>query len=111
MVDQGICVSEPLVAFTRLVSMMLPNQLLLSDTPFLCRTFTERLMSVPAHDVVELVGGPLDGRVFKEQGEKFRHDPHQLYVIGGHEYRPLKVETGKVVVLKMQHVGVHQEPA
>lgn len=68
-------------------------------------------MSVPDHGVVELVGGPMDGRRFKEDGEKFSHNTHQVYVIGGHEYRPWKVEAGVVIVLKMQHVGVHREQA
>lgn len=55
------------------------------------------------HTVVELVGGPLDGRRLVEQeGGKFSHNPESVYGISGNAYTPWKVVSG---VLYLRYRG------
>ncbi len=63
------------------------------DIPYVCLTVTEREMEKENlhHDIAELSGGPLDGKVFQETAQKFLHNPHETYLIGGNVYRPFKV--------------------
>jgi hypothetical protein len=74
--------------------------------PYVCLTDEERRMeqsfASQNHDLVELVGGPQDGRRMEEVGRKFEHNPHMTYLVDGSYYRPWKMDGH---VLKMRYVG------
>ncbi len=64
----------------------------------------ELLMAPPKHRIVELVGGPLDGKLLKEvEGSPaFSTKATERYCISGAEYRPDRVDGH---VLKMVYTG------
>lgn len=82
------------------------------DIPEVCLPLGKRNMSAAGQDhvVVELVGGPLDGRRFTETTEmKISHNPSHVYSFNGSIYRPWKIESGGV--LKMRYDGRDTEKA
>jgi hypothetical protein len=85
------------------------RSLILQKVPLTCLRQSERELAkrqtATDHDVVELVGGPLDGTRLTEMNERFAHDPHQLYAIDGLVYRPWKVDVEELRVLRMKYVG------
>jgi len=59
------------------------------------------------HDYVEMVGGPLDGRKFKETANsmEYEHNTAQVYEVDGYLYRPhkvVKVNGKNVLMLKCE---------
>ncbi len=67
------------------------------------KTAREMMEDRNRHRVVELVGGPLDGKRFVEDGSnKFSHNQTFTYTIEGCRYSPDRVEAG---VLYMRYVG------
>jgi hypothetical protein len=48
------------------------------------------------HFIVELVGGPLDGRRFREVEARISHDKRDRYLFDGHCYRPDRTAWGKL---------------
>lgn len=59
------------------------------------------------HRIVELSGGPQSGKVFREVGVMFTHNPGHQYSIGGQLYRPWKMMGG---VLFLKWIGVDSGP-
>ena len=70
-----------------------------------CLPLRDRPMPMDHFDV-ELVGGPLDGRHFIEDGgRRFDHNPHSVYVFAGAEYSPSHLDGTR---LKLRYVGQHK---